>query len=191
MAAYIPDADDRKQVITEFFAHSGQQFLPMLELLMDAKEQLQGFTHAVGVAAIEGLLELSATQVAGVPHPGKAGVPATGATPQTAAVRRHGHQQGVVAVGQSKLRVKRPRLRTLPDAAGKTQEVEPPAYAALKNDPQLARRIMGVALGGGVSTRKYQKILDQTADRVGISKSAVSRALKKAMTTALEQVQRG
>jgi transposase-like protein len=186
MEAYIPDADDHKQVITEFFATSGQQFLPMLELLMDAKEQLQAFTHAVGLAAIEGLLELSATQIAGVPHPGKASVPATGAGPGP--VRRHGHQKGVVAVGQSKLRVKRPRLRTVPDAAGKSVEVEPPAYAALKEDPKLARRIMGVALGGGVSTRKYHKILDQTAERVGISKSAVSRALKKAMTTALEEV---
>ena len=68
-------------------------------------------------------------------------------------------------------------------------EVEPPAYTALKNDPQLSRRIMDVALGGGVSTRKYKKTVDQAADAVGISKSAVSRALKKAMTTALEELQ--
>ena len=92
MEAYIPDADDRKQAVTEFFANSGQQFLPILELLIDAKEQLHDFTHAVGVAAIEGLLELSATQLAGPPHPGKATPPT-----QTAegAVRRHGHQKGV------------------------------------------------------------------------------------------------
>jgi transposase-like protein len=49
--------------------------------------------------------------------------------------------------------------------------------------------MMGVALGAGVSTRKYHKTLEQTADAVGISKSAVSRALKKAMTTALEELQ--
>jgi len=187
MEAYIPDADSRKQALAEFVATNGQQFLPVLELLMDAKEQLHAFTHAVGVAAIEGLLELSATQLAGEKHPGMASLATTGSGPGP--VRRYGHQKGVVAVGQSKLRVQRPRLRTVPDAAGKTQEVEPPAYATLKNDPQLARRIMGVALGGGVSTRKYQKVLDATANRVGISKSAVSRALKKAMTTALEEVQ--
>ncbi len=104
-------------------------------------------------------------------------------------VRRHGHQKGVVVMGKSKFRVQRPRLRTLPDAAGRTLEVEPPAYAALKHDPKLAGRVMDVALGGGVSTRKYKKTLDQTADAVGISKSQVSRELKKAMTTALEQVQ--
>ena len=186
MEAYIPQADGRKQAITEFFANSGQEFLPILELLIDAKEQLHDFTHAVGTAAIEGLLELSATQLAGPPHPGKAG-PISAQGP--GAVRRHGHQPGVVCMGKSKLRVKRPRLRTIPDAAGRSVEIEPPAYTAMKNDPKLSRRIMDVALGGGVSTRKYHKTLDQTADAVGIGKSQVSRSLKKAMTTALEELQ--
>ena len=118
MEAYIPDADSRKQALAEFVATNGQQFLPVLELLMDAKEQLHAFTHAVGVAAIEGLLELSATQLAGEKHPGKATVAATASG--SGPVRRYGHQKGVVAVGQSKLRVKRPRLRTVPDAARQT-----------------------------------------------------------------------
>ena len=185
MKAYLPQSDDRKRSITEFFANNGQQFLPIVELLMDAKEQLHDFAHTVGVAAIEGLLELSTTQVAGVPHPGKA----ASAPPGSAPLRRHGHQNGVVCMGKGKLRVQRPRLRTIPEAGGKSVEVEPPAYTALKNDPQLSRRIMDVALGGGVSTRKYKKTVDQAADAVGISKSAVSRALKKAMTTALEELQ--
>ena len=74
MEAYIPDSDHRKQAVVDFFAANGQQFLPVLELLMDAKEQLTAFTHTVGIAAIEGLLELSATQLAGEKHPGKAAV---------------------------------------------------------------------------------------------------------------------
>jgi transposase-like protein len=189
MGAYIPDSDDRKQTVVDFFAKSGQQFLPILDLLIDAKEQLHDFTHAVGVAAIEGLLELSASELAGMPHPGKA-VPAPAACGHgPGAVRRHGHQNGVVVMGKSKLRVKRPRLRSMPDEQGRTVEVEPPVYTALKNDPKLAGRVMDVALGGSVSTRKYKKTLDQTADAVGISKSQVSRELKKAMTVALEQVQ--
>lgn len=184
MKAYIPESDDRKQAVVEFFARNGQQFLPILDLLIGAKQQLHDFTHAVGVAAIEGLLELSASELAGEPHPGKASPQGAGG-----AVRRHGHQNGVVVMGKSKLRVKRPRLRSIKGTQGKTREVEPPAYAALKNDPALAGRVMEVALGGGVSTRKYHKTLDQTAGAVGISKSQVSRELKKAMTTALEQVQ--
>ncbi len=187
MEAYIPDSDSRKQAVVEFFAGGGQQFLPILELLIDAKEQLHEFAHGVGVAAIEGLLELSASALAGMPHAGKA-VPAP-ADSVHGAVRRHGHQKGIVVMGKSKLRVKRPRLRSMPDPQGRTVEVEPPAYTALKHDPKLAGRVMAVALGGSVSTRKYKKTLDQTADAVGISKSQVSRELKKAMTTALEEVQ--
>ena len=187
MAAYIPQAADGKQAMAEFFAQSGQQFLPILELLIDAKQQLHDFTHAVGVAAIEGLLELSATQLAGEPHPGQAASPSTGSA--HGPVRRHGHQSGVVCMGRSKLRVQRPRLRTVPDAQGQSIEVEAPAYTALKRDPKLSRRIMDVALGGGVSTRTYHQTLEQTADAVGVSKSAVSRALKQAMTTALEELQ--
>ncbi len=72
---------------------------------------------------------------------------------------------------------------------GRTLEVEPPAYAALKHDPKLAGRVMDVALGGGVSTRKYKKTLDQTAEAVGISNSQVSRALTKALPTAWEPAQ--
>ena len=178
MEAYIPNADDRKQTVVDFLARSGQQFLPILDLLIDAKQQLHDFTHAVGVAAIEGLLELSARELAGEPHPGrKAAAPPTPAAAR-GPVRRHGHQNGVVVLGKSKLRVKRPRLRTVPDAAGRTVEVEPPAYGALKHDPHLADRVMAVALGGGVSTRKYHQTLDQTAQAVGISKSQVSRELK-------------
>ena len=187
MQAYIPDSDGRKRAIIEFFADNGQQFLPIMELLLDARQQLHDFTHGVGMAAIEGLLELSARELAGAPHPGKA-VRAAAASAH-GSVRRHGHQKGVVVLGKSKLRVKRPRLRSVPDAAGKTVEVEPPAYTALKNDPALAGRVMEVALGAGVSTRKYKRTLDQTAGAVGISKSQVSRELKKAMTTALQQVQ--
>ncbi len=114
MEAYIPDSDSRKQAVVEFFAKSGQQFLPIMELLIDAKQQLHDFAHGVGVAAIEGLLELSASKLAGMPHPGKA-APACGLCARHGA--RHGHQKGVVVMGKSKFRVQRPRLRTLPDAA--------------------------------------------------------------------------
>jgi len=168
MEAYISDSDNRKQAVVEIFAQNGRQFLPLWELLIDAEQQLHDFAHGMGVAAIEGLLELSARQLAGVSHPGKA---AARSAPQ-GKVRRHGRQNGVVVMGKSTLRVKRPRLRTLPDVAGQTAEVPPPAYAALQNDPELAGRVLAVTLGGGVSTRKYHKTLDPTADAVGISKSA-------------------
>jgi len=134
MKAYFPSstnrkqATDRRQTIVDFFAHSEQQFLPILELLIDAKEQLYNFAHNVGVAAIEGLLELSANErCGGLPPPGKKFSPESQASADRVPVRRHGDPHGVVVLGQSKLRVRRPRLRTIPDESGRTHEVPPPA----------------------------------------------------------------
>jgi transposase-like protein len=192
MKAYLPGSThrkqttDSKQTIVDFFANSGQQFLPILELLVDAKEQLHDFAHSVGTAAIEGLLELSINELCGLPHPGKKSQVTTAGR---VGVRRHGHQDGVVVMGKSKLRVKRPRLRTIPDEAGKTSEVPPPAYVAMQSDPKLAERVMELSLGSGVSTRKYKRTLEHTSDCVGVSKSQVSRELKKAMNNALEKLQ--
>ena len=87
-------------------------------------------------------------------------------------VRWHGAQGGVVALGHSKLHVKRPRLR----ANG--AEVTVPAYAALAADSVLSRRIADI-LVCSVSTRKYARVVHRCADELGISKSAVSRQFVK------------
>ncbi len=187
MEAYIPDSDSRKQAVVEFFAKSGQQFLPIMELLIDAKQQLHDFAHGVGVAAIEGLLELSASKLAGMPHPGKAApAPADSVhgTVRATAIRRAWWSWARASSACSGRVCGRFPMRP----AGRWRSSRRP-MRRLKHDPKLAGRVMDVALGGGVSTRKYKKTLDQTADAVGISKSQVSRELKKAMTTALEQVQ--
>ncbi len=144
MEAYIPDSDSRKQAVVEFFAKSGQQFLPIMELLIDAKQQLHDFAHGVGVAAIEGLLELSASKLAGMPHPGKAaracGLCARHGAPPRPSEGRGGH-------GQEQVPRAAPRLRTLPDAAGRTLEVEPPAYAAAQARSQAGRPRDGRGFG--------------------------------------------
>ncbi len=89
MEAYIPDSDSRKQAVVEFFAKSGQQFLPIMELLA-RQATAPRLCPRRGVAAIEGLLELSASKLAGMPHPGKAATPADSVhgTVRATAIRR-------------------------------------------------------------------------------------------------------
>jgi transposase-like protein len=120
---------------------------------------------------IEQMLVLSAQSVAGVQHQGR----------HTGAVRWHGSQGGIVNLGQSKLRVKRPRLRT------GTGEVSIPAYTALSNDDELSRRIADI-LVCNVSTRKYARVVHRCADELGISKSAVSRQFVKQSAQAWAQL---
>ena len=106
--------------------------------------------------------QLSTQSVAGAPHQGR----------DTCEVRWHGSQGGVVNLGQSKLQVKRPRLRTT------SSEVAVPAHAALAKDGDHSRRIADI-LVCNVSTRKYARAVNRCADELGISKSAVSRQFVK------------
>jgi putative transposase len=144
------------------FATNPQAALPLLSMIGQAQLSIDDLLGQLSRQFIEQLLILSAQTVAGTKHPGR----------QSGEIRWHGAQSGVVAVGQSKLRVKRPRLR---NGAG---EVAVPAYTALAHDGDLSRRIADI-LVCNVSTRKYARVVHRGADALGISKSAVSRSFVK------------
>ena len=133
------------------FAANPEAALPMLSMIGQAQLSIDDLLGQLSRQFIEQLLVLSAQTVAGSKHPGR----------QAGQVRWHGAQSGVVAVGHSKLHVKRPRLR----ANG--AEVAVPAYAALAKDSDLSRRIADI-LVCNVSTRKYARVVHRCADELGI-----------------------
>jgi transposase-like protein len=116
----------------------------------------------MGRASIEAVLELSAQEVAGSKTPGQA----------SGVVRWHGRQGGIVHLAERKLKIEKPRLRR--KEGGRGAEVAIPAYEMLHTEGKLARRMLDILLLG-VSTRRYEKVLPEMAESVGISKSAVSR----------------
>ena len=153
------------------FAANPEAALPLLSMIGQAQLSIDDLLGQLSRQFIEQLLVLSAQTVAGAKHPGR----------EVGDVRWHGCQNGVVAVGHSKLSVKRPRLR----ANG--AEVAVPAYAALSTDGDLSRRIADI-LTCNVSTRKYARVVHRCADELGISKSAVSRQFVKQSAQALAQL---
>lgn len=153
------------------FATNPEAVLPMLSMIGQAQLSIDDLLGQISRQFIEQLLVLSAQTVAGTKHPGR----------QSGDIRWHGAQGGVVALGQSKLRVLRPRLRS---AGG---EVEVPAYAALARAGDLSRRIADI-LVCNVSTRKYARVVHRCADELGISKSAVSRSFVKESAHALAKL---
>jgi len=84
----------------------------------------------------------------------------------------HGTQEGKVSLSDRKLRVKKPRLRRKGQGAGR--EVELPAYEAMNNG--MGSRFLEILMHN-VSTRNYRRVIPEMAERVGVSKSSVSRAL--------------
>jgi putative transposase len=149
--------------LAEMLRKDGQLLLPMLKLIEDARMAVDQAIDVSGRATIQALLLLSAQELAGEKHPGKA----------AGAIRWHGTQGGVVHLAERQLRVTKPRLRRK-GPAGKGAEVPIPLYEALQRTGPTSQRMLEILLSG-VSTRRYKQVLPEMAQSVGISKSAVSR----------------
>jgi putative transposase len=79
-----------------------------------------------------------------------------------------------VALKERQLNVEKPRLRRRNPKEGEPSEIEIPAYEAMRKDGRLADRMLEIVIAG-VSTRRYQEVLSEMAQTVGVSKSQVSR----------------
>lgn len=160
MSEYQTITPDDNRALTDFLVHNGQFLLPMVRLIEEARTAIDEVIDVTGRACIEAILEGSAIELAGARSPGK----------RSGEIRWHGHQDSVVHLQERKLRVSKPRLRHKSKG-----EVEVPAYAALRTRPRMARRMMQIMIDG-VSTRRYQNVIPEMAESMGVSKSAVSRA---------------
>lgn len=158
--------------LAEFLQKEGQLLLPMVELVAQTETAIDELIDVTGRATIEAVLGLSAQEVAGAKHPGKAG----------GEIGWHGSQSGVVPLSDRQLRIRKPRLRR--KSGG---EVEVPAYARLRQQKGLARQMLKILLGG-ISTRRYGEVLPRMAEAVGVSKSSVSREASEASAQQLREL---
>jgi transposase-like protein len=165
--------DSRK--LAEFLSQDGQGLLPMVELLCQAEMAVDEIIDVAGRATIEAVLTLSAQEVAGSKHPGKAG----------GEVTWYGRQKTTVPLAERKLRVEKPRLRR--KGKGANKEVSIPAYEAMLDHAPIGQRMLEILMSG-LSTRKYKDVLPAMAETVGVSKSAVSRQSIEASEQTLKEL---
>jgi len=170
----IADKTDRRK-LTEFLCQDGQFLLPMVELITGAEMAVDELIEVAGRAAIEAVLTLSAQEVAGPKHPGKA----------AGEVTWYGRQQTTIPLAERKLRVDKPRLRR--KGSGADKEVAIPACEAMLGNSRLGKRILEILLHG-ISTRNYRKVLPQMAETVAVSKSNVSREFIEASEQTLKEL---
>ena len=163
-----------EQELAGFLARQGQFLLPMMDLIEQCELACDQLIDVTGRAAIQAVLQLSASQAAGGPaQQGKR---------RSGEVVFHGRQPGQVMLSDRKLEVERPRLRT---RGRQGREVEVPAYAAMHNREQLRARTLEILMRG-VSTRNYKEVIPAMAETVGVSKSAVSRRVVEASEAEVE-----
>lgn len=162
--------------LREFLVRDGQFLLPMVELIEQSRVAVDDLIDVLGRATIEAVLELSARQVAGAPQQGRA---------RAGDIVWHGAQPGRVCLKERKLRVRKPRLRK--KGRGANKEVPVPAYEAMQEDTTTGQRMLEILLNG-VSTRRYERVIPEMADTVGVSRSTVSRETAEASEAALQRL---
>jgi len=139
----IADRRDSR-ALAEFFQKEGQLLLPLVKLIETTQGAVDEVIDVVGRATIEAVLSLSAQEVAGPKHAGKA----------QGAIRWHGQQAGVVPLSNRKLRVSKPRLRHK-----ELGEVEVPAYQAMQTNRRMAQTV-------GVSKSSVSREVIEASEQV-------------------------
>jgi transposase-like protein len=165
--------------LAEFLAKDGQFLLPLVKLLERGETAIDAVIDVMGRATVEAVLRMSAEQLAGPKTQGR--------RDDDRDLYWHGSQPGRVALLERQLRVDKPRLRRKKTTTGECGEVAIPAYTAMQGDQRLADRMLAIMMNG-VSTRRYEKVLPEMAEQVGISKSEVSRETIEAGTRVLQEL---
>jgi transposase-like protein len=165
--------------LAEFLSKDARLLLPVVKLLEQGERAIDEVIDVMGRATVEAVLRMSAEQVAGPRRQGR--------RDEDRDLYWHGSQKGRVVLKERQLRVDRPRLRKKKAAKGERGEVAIPVYEAMQGDQGLAERMLEILMHG-VSTRRYEKVLPEMAEQVGISKSEVSRETIEAGTRVLREL---
>jgi len=141
----------------------GQRVLPIAALMFTLRRGLREFVVEAGVQALDALLEDERVHLCGERYRHDA---------EREAIRA-GHAPGELVMGGRKVRISRPRVRSADGA----KELMLPSWRTFAMEDPLERDVVDKMVVG-VSTRKYERVLDAVppeVDAYGTSKSAVSR----------------
>lgn len=142
--------------------------LPILEVLLQTKAEIEAFSAQAGLKIIHALLENEIDERCG--EHGK----------QSA--YRHGCQPGYIVFAGRKVPIQKPRLRQKGGS-----ELTLQSYAAFQQDGRLQRAVAR-QLTHQVSTRNYAAAIDDCLEGYGINKSSVSRQWTEATAAQLEKL---
>ena len=142
--------------------------LPMLEMILQTKAEVEALSAQAGLKIIHHFLEEEIRQ-------------RCGPRGQQSAYR-HGQQPGYVVFAGRKVSIAKPRLRA---KAGK--ELRLKSYEAFQQDGRMQRAVAR-KLTHQVSTRNYAAAIDDCLEGYGIDKSSVSRQWKAATTAELQKL---
>ena len=161
--------EQNKKEQIEARVKSGLQIeLPIWEILLESRTEIEALSSQVGLKIIRHFLEEEISQKCGMRGQQKA--------------YRHGSQPGYIVYAGRKVTIDKPRVRNKEGG-----EVTLDSYKAFQQKGRMqqavARKLMHQ-----VSTRNYEAAIDQCLEGYGIKKSSVSAHWKLATTAELQKL---
>lgn len=142
--------------------------LPMLEVILQTKAEVEALSAQAGLKIIHHFLEQEIEQHCG-PHGRQSAY-------------RHGHQPGYIVYAGRKVPIAKPRVR-----AKGGGELPLQSYQAFQQNGRMQRAVAR-QLTHQVSTRNYAAAIDDCLAGYGIDKSSVSRQWKAATAAELQKL---
>ena len=136
--------------------------LPLTELLAGVRNAVESVAAEAGLLVMKALIDEEVEQCTG---------PKDQHNPERQG-HRWGSEEGYVVFSGRKIPVKRPRVRT---TDGKEKKLE---RYRLFQAPEAMEAAAGKRVGCGVTTRDYEKVIDDVCAGYGVRKSSVSRHWK-------------
>jgi putative transposase len=135
------------------------------ETILLLQDKIRSFAIDVGLRVAQRLLIEDVDRLCG---------PRSQRDPDRTAVR-HGQQPGVVTIAGQKIRVTRPRVRSV----DKGTELPLPMYELMQREEAMPEAALK-RMVHGVSCRNYEKVIEAAQDGFGVKRSSISRAFVKA-----------
>ena len=161
MSKSVTKAAPRK-ARSEFESHRPLSTPTLPEVLLDARQTLREFALSKGLEVFSQMLEEDRTALCGPKNKPQ----------EEREAYRHGHDKGQVVLGGRKIRMSKPRVRSV-----RGEEVELPHWREFRQEDPLSQRVIEQMLVG-VSTRNYDRSLEPMPKGIearATSRSAVSR----------------
>ncbi|MBX3434002.1 MAG: IS256 family transposase [Pirellulales bacterium] len=147
--------------------------LDVASLVAMARESLSSFAVEMGLKGAQCLLEDEVTRRCGARHERRPDRRET----------RFGHQRGFITIAGQKVSVAKPRVRSTHGAGEGELEV----YGLLQSPEALPQAALD-HLVNGVSTRRYEQVVQAARAGFGVKKSSVSRGFVRASAAEVERL---
>lgn len=137
-------------------------------------QELHGFALRAGTMVVTELLEAHVSELCGRSHERR----------KERRGYRYGSQQGYIVLNGQKVRIARPRVRSLDNHT----EIELSLYRLLQQRDVLPDQVAGRVIKG-VSCRNYVAVVETLLDSIGVSRSSISRSVVHATERKLKELQ--